>query len=138
MGTRPYGQKQWQWVVSAVLAAALSAAAGLAQAPAVPPDVEVRLTGFEKLQEMRRQTPLGNLAWQFLGPTNISGRVTDVAAATPRGKTYTIYAATATGGVWRTDNEGVTWTPIFEQAPSTSIGDVTLAPSNENIVWIGT
>ncbi|MFB3853019.1 MAG: hypothetical protein ACE148_04260 [Vicinamibacterales bacterium] len=138
MSIRPLRPKRTHMLVLIVAAAALSTAAGLAQAPAVPPDVQVRLDGFEKLQEMRRQTPLANLAWQFLGPTNISGRVTDVAAATPRGKTYTIYAATATGGVWRTDNEGVTWTPIFEQAPSTSIGDVTLAPSNENMVWVGT
>ena len=76
--------------------------------------------------------------WQFIGPTNISGRVTDVAVVTPKGKSYTMYAATASGGVWKTVNEGLTWEPVFEHAPSTSIGDVTIAPSNQEIVWIGT
>ena len=46
-----------------------------------------------------------------LGPTNVSGRSTDVAVVTPKGKSYTIYVATASGGVWKTENEGLTWEP---------------------------
>ena len=68
----------------------------------------------------------------------MSGRMTDVEVVAPKGKNYTIYVAGASGGVWKTDNEGTTWEPIFEHAPSTSIGDVTLAPSDQNIIWIGT
>jgi photosystem II stability/assembly factor-like uncharacterized protein len=79
-----------------------------------------------------------NLPWQFVGPTNISGRMTDVAVVTPKGDNYTIYVAGASGGVWRSRNEGVSWEPIFEHAASTSIGDVTLAASDQNIVWVGT
>ncbi len=108
-----------------------------AQAPP-PPDPNLRLEAFEQLVAMRTASPFKDLKWQFLGPTNISGRVTDVAVATPRGKTYTIYAATATGGVWKTDNEGVTWENVFDQAASTSIGAIALAPSNQSIVWVGT
>jgi photosystem II stability/assembly factor-like uncharacterized protein len=108
-----------------------------AQAPAGT-DARFRLGAFEQYQAMRQASPFKGLAWRFLGPTNISGRVTDVAVATPRGKFYTIYAATATGGVWKTDNDGESWEPIFDQAPSTAIGDVTLAPSNNAIVWVGT
>ena len=87
---------------------------------------------------MKETSQFKDLRWQFLGPTNVSGRVTDVAVTTPRGQSYTIYAATASGGVWRTQNEGITWETIFDDAPTTSIGDVTLAPSNPDIVWIGT
>src|SRR5687767_11931152 len=76
--------------------------------------------------------------WQFLGPTNISGRMTDVAVVSPKGLNYTIYVAGATGGVWRTSNEGTTWEPIFDQDITSAIGDVTLAPSNQNILWVGT
>ena len=76
--------------------------------------------------------------WQFLGPTNISGRMTDVAVVSPKGASYTIYVAGATGGVWRTTNEGTTWEPIFDREITASIGDVTLAPSNQDIVWVGT
>jgi photosystem II stability/assembly factor-like uncharacterized protein len=49
-----------------------------------------------------------------------------------------MYVATASGGLWKTDNEGTTWNPVFEQAASTSLGDVAVAPSDPNIVWVGT
>ncbi len=100
-------------------------------------DPEQRLAWYEKHVAMQEDPLFKDLKWQFLGPTNISGRVTDVAVPTPRGKTYTIYVATASGGVWKTTNEGTTWDPIFEHGPSTSVGDVTIAPSDPNIVWIG-
>ena len=99
---------------------------------------EDRHAAYAKHVEMKSNSPYRKLNWQFLGPRNISGRVTDLAVESPRGKTYSIYAATASGGVWKTVNEGTTWKPVFEHATSTSIGDVTLAPSNPNIVWVGT
>ena len=98
---------------------------------------EDRLAWYKKHTEMKEHSPHKNLKWQFLGPTNISGRVTDVAVTTPRSNTYSIYAATASGGVWKTENEGTTWKPVFEHGVSTSVGDVTIAPSNQDIVWIG-
>ncbi len=97
-----------------------------------------RMAGYEKHVELVAKSPWKKLPWQFLGPKNVSGRVTDVAVTTPRGKTYTIYAAGASGGLWKTDNEGTTWRPVFEHGASTSIGDVTLAPSDPDTVWIGT
>ncbi len=96
-----------------------------------------RLAWYDRHEAMKESSKFKDLKWHFLGPTNISGRVTDVAVPTPRGKTYAIYLATASGGVWKTDNEGTTWTAVFEHGPSTSIGDVTVAPSDENIVWVG-
>jgi hypothetical protein len=126
----------------ALLALALTGASLVGQAPArtgtTATDPQVRLRWFEQHQAMTQASPFTNMTWQFLGPTNISGRVTDVAVVTPRGKSYTIYVATATGGVWKTDNDGVTWEPIFDQDATTSIGDVTVAPSNPDLVWVGT
>jgi photosystem II stability/assembly factor-like uncharacterized protein len=87
---------------------------------------------------MKLASPFKDLKWQFLGPKNVSGRCTDIAVVAPKGKNYTIYVATASGGLWKTDNEATTWEPVFDQAPSTAIGDVAAAPSNPNIVWIGT
>lgn len=101
-------------------------------------DPDLRLKGFEKYLEMHNTSEFKELKWQFLGPVNISGRMVDVAVVTPRGKNYTIYTASASGGVWKTENEGVTWSPVFEKAVSTSIGDIALAPSNQNIIWVGT
>ncbi len=93
---------------------------------------------YEAHVAMAEASPFKNLPWQFVGPTNISGRMTDIAVVTPKGESYTIFVAGASGGVWRTRNEGVTWEPVFEQGPSTSIGDVTVAPSNQDIIWVGT
>jgi photosystem II stability/assembly factor-like uncharacterized protein len=101
-------------------------------------DPAQRLAAYEQHVKKQEESLFKDLKWQFLGPTNISGRVTDIAAPLPRGKSYTLYVAAASGGVWKTTNEGTTWKPVFEQAASTSIGDVTVAPSDANIVWVGT
>jgi len=103
-----------------------------------PTNPAQRLRMYDAHVAMREASPFRNLSWQFVGPTNISGRMTDIAVVTPRGESYTLYVAGASGGVWRTVNEGVTWDPVFQAAASTSIGDVTIAPSNPKIVWVGT
>ncbi len=101
-------------------------------------DPALTMKWFSQHEEMKKNTPFKDLKWQHLGPKNVSGRCTDIAVVTPKGKSYTIYVATASGGVWKTENEGTTWDPIFDQEASTSIGDVTIAPSNNDIVWLGT
>ena len=101
-------------------------------------DATLRVKGFEQHQEMKKKSPFKELKWQFAGPTNVGGRCIDVDVVMPKGKSYTMYVAAATGGLWKTENEGTTWEPVFEQGVSTSIGDVTIAPSDPNIVWIGT
>jgi photosystem II stability/assembly factor-like uncharacterized protein len=129
-----------------IFAAALLVLAALsfAQAKAAKPKVlqstspELRLKGFEEYKAMQAASKFKDLKWQFVGPTNISGRVTDVAVVTPKGKTYTIYVASASGGVWKTENEGTTWTPVFENMVTAAVGDIVLAPSDQNIVWVGT
>ena len=118
------------------LVLALTSLGSRAQAPAKPGDSDPR--GFSQHQAMQQASPFKDLKWQFIGPTNISGRITDIAVAKRKGQTRAIFIATATGGVWRTENEGTTWEPVFDQAASTSIGDVTVAPSDPNIVWVGT
>lgn len=118
----------------------LSMVAIMFAAPAVAQytPAKERLERYEKHVSMTQTSPYSGLEWQFVGPTNISGRMTDVAVVSPRGENYTMYVAGATGGVWKTDNEGTTWKPVLEHAASTSIGDVTVAPSNPNVVWVGT
>jgi photosystem II stability/assembly factor-like uncharacterized protein len=101
-------------------------------------DPALRLKGFEQHLEMKKNSPFKDLKWQFVGPTNVGGRCIDVDVVAPKGKNYTIYVASASGGLWKTENEGTTWEPVFDQAASTTIGDVAIAPSDPNIVWIGT
>jgi photosystem II stability/assembly factor-like uncharacterized protein len=102
------------------------------------------LTGEEKVRLFARQTgmkdssPYKDFKWQFIGPTNISGRCTDVEAVLPRGKNYTIWIGSATGGVWKSINEGTTFEPVFEGMPTASIGDIAIDPGNPEVVWVGT
>ncbi|MCP5103136.1 MAG: hypothetical protein GY950_07150, partial [bacterium] len=101
-------------------------------------DPALRLKWYQKHVDMKETSMFKNVPWQFLGPVNVSGRMTDVAVVAPKGKSYTIYVAGASGGVWKTVNEGTTWEPVFQHAASTSIGDIAIAPSNQDIVWVGT
>ena len=87
---------------------------------------------------LKQNSVFKNLPWQFVGPTNISGRMTDVEVVSPKGKNYTIYVAGASGGIWKTENEGITWIPVFENGMSAAFGDLALDPQNQNIIWAGT
>jgi photosystem II stability/assembly factor-like uncharacterized protein len=101
-------------------------------------DAAARLTGYDALLSMTDSSPYKGLSWSHIGPTNVSGRSTDVAVLAPKGKNYTIFVATASGGVWKTVNEGTTWEPVFERAASTAIGDIALSPANPEVIWVGT
>ncbi len=101
-------------------------------------DATFRLKAWDTFVSMRGASPFKDLKWQFLGPTSISGRVVDVAVANRKGRTRAIYVATASGGLWKTENEGTTFEPAFDQAASVQGGNVEVAPSDPNIVWFGT
>jgi photosystem II stability/assembly factor-like uncharacterized protein len=79
---------------------------------------------------------LGPLTARSIGPANMGGRVTGVAVV--ESKPSTMYVATASGGLWKTVNRGTTWTPVFDEQPVASIGDVAVASSDPNVVWVGT
>lgn len=75
------------------------------------------------------------LQWRPIGPAVMGGRIADIAAVD--GDTF--FVGAATGNLWKTTNRGTTWTTLFDERDDVnSIGDVTVAPSNPNIVWIGT
>ncbi|RME45981.1 MAG: glycosyl hydrolase, partial [Caldilineae bacterium] len=76
------------------------------------------------------------LKWRNIGPAFTSGRIADIAIHPQDENTW--YVAVGSGGVWKTENAGVTFTPIFDDQPSYSIGCVTIDPSNPHIVWVGT
>jgi len=89
-------------------------------------------------------TMLGEFAWRPIGPAVTSGRVVDLAVAEgPESRVgdrlgKLMYAASASGGVWKSTNGGPTWEPVFDKQTTSSIGDIALAPSNPEIVWVGT
>ena len=99
---------------------------------------KAKLSMYETHEQMRDQSEFKSLHWQYIGPTNISGRCTDVEAVGPRGQNYTIWVASASGGVWKSINEGVTFEPVFEHQGTSTIGDLAVSPSNPETVWVGT
>ena len=80
--------------------------------------------------------PMENWRFRNLGPAAGGGRVTAVVGVTGQPNVY--YAGAAAGGVFRTSDGGLSWKPIFEKEAVASIGAIAVAPSNPNIVWVGT
>ncbi|MEZ4810918.1 MAG: glycosyl hydrolase [Allomuricauda sp.] len=76
------------------------------------------------------------LEFRNLGPAFTSGRIADI-AINPKDENEW-YVAVGSGGVWKTDNAGITWNPIFDNESSYSIGCVTIDPSNPSNIWVGT
>ena len=74
--------------------------------------------------------------WRSIGPASAGGRITDIKALDNDFR-YAIVAA-ASGGVWKTENAGTTWTPIFDRYGSSSIGAVGLFQKDPRIIWVGT
>lgn len=86
--------------------------------------------------ENKKGFPLANLKLRSIGPALMSGRVVGFAVNPENRSRY--FAAVASGGVWKTDNAGVSWKPVFDAEGSYSIGCITLDPKNSNTVWVGT
>ena len=78
---------------------------------------------------------VNQLEWRNIGPANMGGRINDFAVV--EADPNIVFAATASAGVWRTTNNGVTWEPVFDEQPVSSIGDIAVAPSDPSIVWVG-
>ena len=76
------------------------------------------------------------LEYRSIGPAIMGGRISDVEGVP--GDANVVYVASASGGLWKTTNGGVTWKPIFERQGTLSLGDIALAPSNPDVVWVGT
>jgi photosystem II stability/assembly factor-like uncharacterized protein len=79
---------------------------------------------------------LSTLKWRSIGPANMGGRIVDLAVVESDPSTY--YLATASGGLFKTVNNGTTFAPVFDRESTVSIGDVCVAPSKPEIVWVGT
>lgn len=79
---------------------------------------------------------LAGLPLRGIGPARMGGRIADIAVHPERRSTW--YVAVGSGGLWKTENAGTTWKPVFDEQPSYSIGTVALDPSNPEVVWVGT
>ncbi len=95
-----------------------------------------KLAAFANQKAMLQQTPYKTLNWRLTGPDNRSGRCTEVAGIT--GNHTIMYAGFATGGFWKTEDDGKTWNSLFDKQATQSIGSFALAPSNPEIIYLGT
>lgn len=77
-----------------------------------------------------------NIKTRSIGPAGMSGRVTAIDAL--YSNPDLIYLGTASGGVWKTENGGISWQPVFDEQPILNIGSVAIQQNNPSVVWVGT
>lgn len=90
--------------------------------------------------ELFSERLLQAFTYRNIGPFRMQARIADIAVPDSPAKDhlYTFYVAPWIGGLWKTTNNGTTFEPVFDGQTKSTLGDVTLAPSNPNIVWVGT
>jgi photosystem II stability/assembly factor-like uncharacterized protein len=77
-----------------------------------------------------------DLVWRNIGPANVAGRITDIEAV--ESNPAIVVVAAASGGLWKSTNAGATWSPIFENYGTGSMGDVDIFQLNPDIMYVGT
>ena len=96
---------------------------------------DTETTAQIKHQEALYQAVEG-LSLRSIGPALMGGRIAHIAVSETDASTW--YIAAGSGGVWKTTNSGITWTPVFDDQTSYSVGTLTIDPNNKDIVWVGT
>jgi photosystem II stability/assembly factor-like uncharacterized protein len=94
------------------------------------------LVAAQETEDAFSSATFSGLPFRSIGPALTSGRIADIAVDPRNEKTY--YLAVASGGVFKTENAGTTWTPIFDDQPSYSIGAIAIDPGDSLVVWVGT
>ena len=101
-----------------------------------PSNGQERIAAFKQHQILLQAAAYKKLQWRNVGPDIASGRSTDVWGIS--GNKSVVYGAFATGGLWKTTDSGKTWLPLFDKQGTQSIGNMAVAPSNNNIIYVGT
>ena len=148
----PHSSNGLRILIVAVVVCALGVAA-LAQAPQAPPKTPAAspAAGPPAAPAQAPQAPttpapappapltaddFNQFTWRWIGPMTFSGRMTGFAV--PRGQSQTYYVLTASSGVWKTEDGGTHFEPIFEKGGTLSMGWMAIAPSDSKILYLGT
>ena len=108
----------------------------LLAAIALTPRAAIAQEANEPLVNQSDDPILRAFSWRQIGPYGQGGRVNDLAVHPADPHTY--FAGFATGGLWKTTNNGTTFRPVFDSYGTHSVGDIAISPANPDIVWVGT
>lgn len=97
---------------------------------------EARLAGYARRLELEKASPLQGLRFRNVGPEVQGGRIVDIEGIP--GRPDALLVAFASGGLWRTDNRGGSWTPLFDRESAMTIGDVAVADADAQVIYCGT
>ncbi len=100
-----------------------------------PMPAAIRLQAFDKRMQMEKDSIFQSVPWRSVGSEEQGGRVVDIES--PLSEPLTLYIAYATGGLWRTEDDGITWTPLFDKYSSFAIGDFDVTDDGKTM-WLGT
>lgn len=122
--------KQRSWLLACLLAM-------IFMLPALPVTAQRKKKSAPEEKEFELNSKmLSTLKFRSIGPAAYSGRISDLAVNPDNNSEY--YVATAAGGLWKTENHGTTFKPIFDGQKVYSIGCITMDPNNTNVLWVGT
>jgi photosystem II stability/assembly factor-like uncharacterized protein len=130
----------WGAALGTVRGAALGAVRGAVMGAAVGATLSAALDVVSPTavaaQAPDLATTVSRLQYREIGPALMGGRIADLAVV--ESKPQVFFVGTATGGLWKTEDHGTSWTPLFDEQSTSSIGDVTIDQANPNLVWVGT
>ena len=95
-----------------------------------------RLKGYQKRLELEAASPLSAIRFRNVGPEVQGGRIVDIAA--PKGRPDTLLVAFASGGLFRTENRGGSWMPLFDHESAMTIGAIAVGDADGTVLWVGT
>ena len=91
---------------------------------------------FEQRSSLRSQSLLNNYPTRNVGPVVQGGRIIDIEVSSTNDKVY--YVAYASGGIFKSENRGITFSPVFDNQGALGVGDMALAPSDQQVIYVGT
>ena len=98
--------------------------------------ISINYSQKNKTEKEDQSSIYSGLKFRSVGPAFMSGRIADIAINPSNENEW--YVAVGSGGVWKTSNSGTTWKPLADNLPFYSTGCITIDPSNNNTVWLGT